>query len=373
MKTIILLATFLIIAISCKAQLGQGYALPHQDNQTTTFAKVRKPQNAFTDANFGHCMQDNNGQLWFCSNGEGVYVYDPTSRLNSYGKQFRNYTKADGLNSNVVYCAFQDKQGTIWVGTQEGLHRFEPMSHSYNGIKAFTQITFVLQDGKAIANYQNGVWSIMQDKNGTIYFGTDEGVFCYNPLTAKKGGVIKFTPFLSNRSIVNKDSLSLRGIFAMLEDKQGNLWFGACYKDGISRFDGKNLVQISDKKFQRVDQIMQDKKGDIYFAGVFAGVCKYQDGKIIKDVFNLKKGEYGSFCVLEDNKGNLWFDQNGTLHFYNGKKINEISISNGLPSSDMMPLLQDKNNYIWFAGPKMGLYRYDANAGKGKQFMQFSE
>lgn len=63
-------------------------------------------------------LQDNAGNLWFATSGEGVYCYD--------GKLFTNYTTADGLSNNNGNCILQAKDGIIWFGTKNiGLIRYD--------------------------------------------------------------------------------------------------------------------------------------------------------------------------------------------------------------------------------------------------------
>jgi ligand-binding sensor domain-containing protein len=52
---------------------------------------------------------------------------------------------------------------------------------------------------------ENTVWSMMQDKNGTIWFGTDDGVYCYDGKA--------FSRFLDNQTVINKDSLNSKEYF----------------------------------------------------------------------------------------------------------------------------------------------------------------
>lgn len=69
-------------------------------------------------------------------------------------------------------------------------------------------------------------YSIMQDKKGIIWFGTKDGVVCYDGNN--------YTRFLDDYSIKNDSSLTLKYVQCIFEDKNGNLWFGS----GPMAFDG---------------------------------------------------------------------------------------------------------------------------------------
>lgn len=355
------ISLFLLLFVGITSCDGQNKT----DNQVNaiTSAKILKPQGIYKEAAIGTGVQDKAGNIWFGSNGEGVYRYD--------GKTFTHFTVKDGLDNNIVYSILEDKAGNIWVGTKTGLNRYDPARRSDStplskGGKAFTQMPIIVNRGNN-TSFLNGVWSMMQDKKGIIWLGTDEGIYCYNG--------IYFTRFLDDSNIINKDTLKLKAIFSILEDKTGKIWFGACMDEGISRFDGKTLTNIvPHNDVRRVNNIIEEKSGNLLFATSFNGVCRYEpsallkkDGKTFsKNVFMRKQGYQGN--ILKDKSGNIWFDENEGLGFYDGKTHKILTEKDGLPSSNMFPILEDKSGNIWFSSVGMGLYKYD-----GKSFTNFSE
>jgi ligand-binding sensor domain-containing protein len=358
---------FLLLFVGITSCKGQ--------NKTETNAiessKILKPQGIYKDAAIGTGVQDKAGNIWFGSNGEGVYRYD--------GKTFTHFTVKDGLDNNIVYSILADKAGNIWVGTKTGLNRYDPStarrSDSLSASeKTFTQIPIIVNRGNN-TSLLNGVWSMMQDKKGKIWFGTDEGVYCYNPSTMIGAGGIHITRFLDDSNIFNKDTLQLKAIFSIFEDKTGKIWFGACMNEGISRFDGKTLTNIIPyNEVRRVNNIIEDKSGNILFATSFNGICRYEpsallkkDGKIFtKNVFMRKQGYQGN--ILQDKSGNIWFDDENGLGFYQENTHKILTEKDGLPASNLFPILEDKSENIWFSSVGMGLYRYD-----GKVFTKLSE
>lgn len=349
---------FLLLIIGVMSCDGQNKT----DNQVVTnaikSAKIIKPQGIYKDAAIGTGMQDKAGNIWFGSNGEGVYRYD--------GKTFTHFTTKDGLDNNIVYSILEDKTGNIWVGTKTGLNR-------YDG-KVFTQVPIIVNRGNN-TSLLNGVWSMMQDKKGTIWLGTDEGVYCYSPSNMLGAGSIYFTRFLDDSKIINKDTLQLKAIFSILEDKTGKIWFGACMNEGISRYDGKTLTNIIPyNDIRRVNKIIEDRSGNLLFASSFNGVCRYEPSALLKvggkaltkNVFMRKQGYQGN--ILKDKSGNIWFDENNGLGFYDGTTHKILTVKDGLPTSNMFPILADKSGNIWFSSVGMGLYKYDE-----KSFTNFSE
>jgi ligand-binding sensor domain-containing protein len=351
------LLTVLLCFTACGDQGKAGHTAKSDHEQKTTaygLPKIPKPLGLNKNAGIGYGLQTKDGNLWFCSNGEGVYRYD--------GKTFTHFTVKDGLDNDIVYSILEDRQGNIWFGTKTGLNR-------YDG-KTFTKISIMLNYGASFdsnhsqshnPSIENGVWCMMQDKSGTIWFGTDDGVFCY------KGSY--FTRFLDNSNVSNNDSLKLKAIFSILEDKTGNIWFAACTSEGVSRFDGKSLtLMIPYNIIRRTDRIIEDRKGNLWFASVFTGVGRYDGKTFTKNVFN-EKANFGPFTVLEDKSGNIWFTTQEGLSCYDGKTVRLFTEKDGVPQKDrIVPVLEDKSGNLWFSGMDMGLYCYD-----GKIFTKFSE
>ena len=156
-------------------------------------------------------MQDKAGNLWFGTTGEGVYRYD--------GKTFTQFTVKDGLSNNKVWSVLEDKDGNIWFGTTDGIC-------FYNGKKNIpVPITGNFLPTVSNNNYytdwstKNTVCSMLQDKSGKVWFGTGDGVYCYDGKS--------FTHFLQKDEVLNKEGLHLKMVDCILEDKNGNIWFAS--------------------------------------------------------------------------------------------------------------------------------------------------
>ena len=319
-----------------------------------------------------HCgLQDKAGNLWFGTTGDGVYRYD--------GKSFTNFTIKDGLDTNQILSILEDKSGNIWFGSRSGICRFDgktiaKIPVSTNSHKNY----FPGASSYNISPAKNAVWSMMQDKNGTIWFGTDEGLYCYD-------GKI-FTRFLDNSSIINKSGLTLKSVQYMLEDTNGNIWFasGPMAFEGICLYDGKQLTNFKPNDQQWIRKIVASKNGTILFATRSAGVCYYnpsrQDNEQKFDSFSMPlKFINGSLTnMLEDKAGNIWIASDYGNH--PGDTLGGLWCSN-LPSNDLADkpftkitnqevffMLEDKDNNIWFGTRGTDLYRYDR-----KTFTKFSE
>lgn len=311
-------------------------------------------------AKLGSAIQDKSGNIWLTSSGDGVYFFD--------GKNFIHYTTDDGLDNNIVHSILEDRQGNIWVGSKTGLNLLKtdkdvPKGVSFTTIPTKSSVGNIhspvnLSGGMPVR--QNGVWEMMQDKDGIIWIGTDDGVYCYD------GTYIK--PFLDNMDLINEDSLQLKAIFSILEDKNGHIWFAACVDEGISRYDGKTLSNIiPHDQIRRTDHIVEDKNGILWFAAGFTGMGRY-DGREFTSNYFKEPTIQGPSHILEDHEGNFWFSTYSGLCFYDGTTYIVYTERDGLPHKHINPLMQDKNGNIWFNGPDMALYSFDR-----KTFVKYSE
>lgn len=350
-KPIYSLLIALFFLTSCN---GQVKPVLQKENENTLAGQTKIPQPTGNnkDVRIGNSIEDTDGNLWFGSYGDGIYKYD--------GKLFVHFGMEQGLNSNTIYSILQDNTGNVWVGTNKGLNRFEggkfvsiPMVLSNN------TSPYLSNSNNNITPTENAVWSMMQDRNGTIWFGTDEAVYCYDGKA--------FSHFLDNQTVINKDSLNLKGIFSILESKNGNIWFAECAGEGVSSFDGKTLSTIIPyKEIRRTDRIIEDKQNNLWFATAFKGIGKYDGKTYTQNIFKTPDLD-GSYNILEDTNENIWFDTQDGLGFYDGEKLNILTEKEGTVVKDFIPILLDKAGNLWFSSKGMKLFKYD-----GKTFTNFS-
>ena len=302
-------------------------------------------------------LQDKAGNLWFGTTENGLYKYD--------GKSFSRFLVADGLNSNNISSLLEDKDGKIWIGTEAGLCL-------YDG-KTFTEIKIPLPKNlppNKNEYYRNSHWvfRIMQAKSGKLWFATINGVYIYDGKS--------FTPFIINEAAGGSMSSNNNAEY-ILEDKAGNIWFGGRGTEGVYRYDGKSITNFKLKELFQNGQKpkahnwawpqLQDKNGNIWFSN-WGGAYRY-DGKSFISVTK-SDGLSGVTRIIEDKKGNLWFggDAGAGLSRYDGKSFTRFTTKDGLLNNSIWSILEDKTGNIWVGTRETGLYLYD-----GKTFITYSE
>lgn len=143
----------LFVVTSCNGQVKINLPKDNISQQTSIEGgepKIVRTQGV-TSGNITCELQDIVGNLWFSTDGEGVYRFD--------GKSFTSFSESEGFVSYGITTIIEDKKGNIWLGTDK------------NGVFSY--------DGKVFKNYStadglinNSVRSILEDKEGNLWFGT---------------------------------------------------------------------------------------------------------------------------------------------------------------------------------------------------------
>jgi len=359
---------FSLVLISILFTSCNGQTKKEQPNKTVVEklsftskkTKLTKTQGTNEYQNVHCIIQDKDGNLWLGTTGEGVYRYD--------GKEFTQFTEKDGLSNNKVWSILEDNLGNIWFGTDDGVSKYDGRTISKIPLTITSPIdvgTKMPQTGK------NAIWSVFQDKKGTIWFGSDYGIYCYNGKT--------FSYFLENADIVNKSNLTLKSVQCMFEDTKGNLWFGSgpMAFEGIGFYDGKSLINFKPQNEGWIRKMIEDKNGTLVFATRHNGMITYDSKNFtnFSEPKNIRKDLITT--VLADSKGNIWYGSDytndndvttGGLWKFDGKSFVEFKKKDGLGNTSIYSLTEDKAGNIWIGTRNCGLYRYN-----GQTFETFSE
>ncbi|MEX2336893.1 MAG: two-component regulator propeller domain-containing protein [Fulvivirga sp.] len=169
---------------------------------------------------------------------------------------FRHYQAEDGLSHNSVTCMLQDKDGFLWIGTKDGLNRFDGYS-----FKVFRHDP---ADSTSIGG--NFVQSLYEDA-GYLWVGTNNGLYKYNPRSED----FIFIKGTENRHI--KD---------VVKAENGNLWFIAGFtiakyneqKDALKYYDVPQYISAT-SACETVD-------GNMWFSSISGTIARYDS---IRDEF----------------------------------------------------------------------------------------
>ena len=290
-------------------------------------------------------LQDSKNNLWFASNGNGVFKYDGTTII--------NYREKHGLSSNYVWMVKEGKDGKIWFKTNVrpkdidaiccfngyGFSTIQPDTNViiYNFKKGELLFDYYF-DGKSLSKIQlphtspiknelnkrhhYDIYGTCIDRSGNVWFGTPTAGIC------KYDG--KDYTWFDNIEL----GAAIRDIY---EDRNGTLWAGN-NGEGLFRYDGKNFINFSrEKNLHNTD------------------FEKYPIGKpgLMSRVWKITEDKQGNLCVATIDNG-LWV--------YDGKKITNYSTKNGLSINAIWTIYKDKTGKLWIGTEGDGVYTFDGNS-----------
>ncbi|GAA0124894.1 two-component regulator propeller domain-containing protein [Clostridium sp. CTA-19] len=230
------------------------------------------------------------------------YTYLTSDAL-AIGNQlnFERITNEDGLSQNTIRSVIQDKKGYMWIGTNEGLN-------IYDGNK-FEIVKYNKFKDKGLSS--SNILCITQDNKENIWIGTKNGLNRFDTKTNK------VQIYKSNDC--DENSISNNSIRALMVDSKNRLWVGTEYGLNIYNYDDDNFLRLcksdSDIKLtdNRITAIEEDNKGNIWVGTKDGLNCINKDLSNIDTCFqggnsyNLTDNSITSLCVENDN---LWV---GTL------------------------------------------------------------
>lgn len=159
-------------------------------------------------------------------------------------------------------------------------------------------------------------------------------------------------------------------IMSVYQDSKNNYWFGS-WKDGVYKFDGKNVTHFTAKKglpSDRVEEIKEDKFGNI-FINTSKGLCKY-DGLMMQEIVASSPQEVRWILKPDD----LWFKSTvrGHIARYDGKALHHLKIPTcnigeaymtknptAISPYDIYWIYKDSRGNIWFGTGGVGTFRYN--------------
>ncbi|MES2892034.1 MAG: two-component regulator propeller domain-containing protein [Bacteroidota bacterium] len=194
----------------------------------------------------------------------------------SYGQEdfyFRHYQVENGLSHNTVMCSLQDDKGFIWMGTKDGLNRFDGT--------AFKVFRHSEENKNSIGN--DYIRCLYFDKDGRMFVGTQRGLYQYNPVTES------FSHITSSGS---------RSIKEVCVDTSGNTWYIA---EGTLICQQKNKAIIYDQgKYFSASALCISKDGNLWVSS--------SDGRIRKH--SATTNSFFAFPVLtKESASTSWIEK----------------------------------------------------------------
>lgn len=275
--------------------------------------------------------------------------------------QFEYYSLGEGLSQATVRCILQEQSGLLWLGTQDGLNRFDGYQ--------FAQFRREPKNINSLSG--NYISCLAEDKDGKIYIGTINGVTIYDP---KHNLFSKLTIKGAAQNINAIGSVS-----SILIAKDGTIWIGDYYSGLLKIRGGKSVRYMKNSHTQNsindnyITSLCEDNKGNIWIGTFSSGINKYNTatGKFeylsegYSDGDGLSSNYISSLCA--DNNGNIIIGTTNGLNVLN-LFTNEISVyksnpslANSISGNNVLSLYRDRKNKIWIVTEGNGVNVFNAS------------
>ncbi|MBN2347256.1 MAG: PAS domain S-box protein [Bacteroidales bacterium] len=275
--------------------------------------------------------------------------------LNAFPYYYEHLSVEDGLSQNSVNTILQDKAGFIWLGTNNGLNR-------YNGYDFEHFLPDVLDSNK-ISN--NVISYLHEDREGFLWIATEFGLNRFDRITET------FTRFLSVEE--NSNTMSSNIISAICEDSEGAIWIGT-KNGGLNRYNKKTqdftrFSYLTDSNYTIYTMHQDILNPDIFWIGTQNGLFTFNKESLLFEpvdaVVKLQNGmEFPPSIqdIIQGTDGTLYIGtwSLGLFKYTKDQRIlAKISLGNSIQSSNpitIRSLLVDGND-LWAGTKENGLYK----------------
>ncbi len=266
---------------------------------------------------------------------------------------FRSWQREDGLPHNSIRAITQTREGYLWVGSDEGLARFD-------GIRF---VSFGLRDGL----HSGAVRALLEDRDGALWVGT------------MGGGLARFKDGRFS-TITTPEGLPSDSITALAEDVTGRVWVGTesglafeenglASTKGLERFRGKEITTLS-----------KDRKGALWLGVTGLGVFKLEHGDFVPLPDNTAEPLLQDpHSILVDQSGRLWLGVGDDFVWCReGAQWRRYRIPRHLAKPYVGTLVEESDGTIWAGSVSEGLFEFksgklasiSASSGLSDNFVQ---
>jgi len=286
------------------------------------------PMNAtsFGDNFVSTIMRDSEGHLWLGTWGGGL------KRLVSFkSAQVETFANVPGDSASIVsgFISSVSEIGPrrLLVGTESGLDIFDTHRGRFKHV-----------DSKIGRQKPMEIGCMLLDRQGKVWLGTREGLFCFNRRDLEQFDQLDQIPYdiyLNDP----KDSTSLAGnyVISLMQAKNGTIWVGT-YGNGICAMVGDGNGNIRFKEYNESNglcnnvtyAVEEDQQGNIWIS-TDKGLSKFSPADesfhnfFVKDGLLSDQFYWGASCA--DDKGNLYFGSIDGLNYFNAASIKKYSVT----------------------------------------------
>lgn len=322
-------------------------------------------------------FRDRKGKIWI-GNKTGLHQVQLTPQGTgkpsavSFIHYYHHAQNPNSLSDSIIKTIYEDHKGMLWIGTDNGLNRFNPTTGM------FTRYFHDPDDPHSLSNnifYQK---SITEDLQGNLWLGTVNGLNKLNPARDT------FTRYFHDPT--NSHSLNSNQITSLHVDQAGTLWIGT-FGAGVDKVDFYqqpfNLYRHHPYNSQSlshnwVSAIYEDRVGTVWI-GTYGGGLNALDKKTGKfthyrhhptDPTSLHDDQIK--CILEESEGTLWIGNGSRISRFDPETERFINTSGNIELDKSLENIntihKDRQGILWIGTMSSGMKRFDPKTGELKHY-----
>ncbi len=312
-------------------------------------------------------MEDSFGRVWMATWGAGLFCRMPSGEI-------RKITTANGLLSDSLRFAFEDREHNLWVGGGNG--------GGLVRLKSRSVVTYGLESGlterlvKAVAEeptgqillgtYGKGLMSLADGRVTPVdYRGVSSAELYVQCLLRDRDGRRWLGTFGAGLQVIadgerrpiSEGASGGRNINALFQDSRGTIWIGG--SESVSRHEnGEFELQrlVDGRTLPHCVGFAEHPRDRTIWAANAEGVFRYGDGVWREILDTAGRSVRDNQCVRGDADGTLWFGGTGGVRRYRDGRWSTIGPAQGLPVRSVASMVEDDFGFFWL-GTNRGLVR----------------
>ncbi len=306
--------------------------------------------------------EDRTGRMWVGTHGGGV----------SFGREgrFRTVRMTDGLSNDVVRVIYEDQAGSIWIGTNAaGLNRWDGRRVRAFAVKPGPLSPYTPEDSLSSDN----VLALWQDRDGSLWIGTDggglwrlrndriEAVAAADVNGVRRilqdaagdlwigtdGGGVHRRSTAGWEAFGAGDALSSDIVLSLLQDGERNIWVGT--RDGLVRLKPARFTMYTTRDGLANDFVtaLHGSRDGALWVGTRSGLDRLDGSRAIAARLRPRLPRDTVLSLLESGDGTLWVGTRNGLFRVRGVHTTRYTTADGLPSSYVGALGEARDGGVW--------------------------
>lgn len=313
---------------------------------------------------------DSKNRLWISTWGDGLYVYDKSTKRLAHHTAGR---EAHQLDHNQIEDVYEDPEGNFWICTDNGLsflhYSFDPFGDCYF-------VNYTHNEFEPSSLLSNSIKAFYIDDRNRFWVGSYFGGVNIYDKNALKFNAIR-------HKIWAPGSISSNNVTAFEEDSDGNLWIGTdngglnYLKEGIPNIRKDQFktidIRLKGQKIEKIKCLQLDQENNLWVGTWGTGLFKLNTATLTYQHYGVERNPNQGLLadqvmvVKADREDNLWIGTfSGGLSFFNKKKNrfthfpNLSSDSSSSGRSNIKSIHIDRRGRVWVAAEVRGLHVYNA-------------